>query len=347
MNFSYKSYASEVLFGRDKFLELPTRLKDVENLLIIGSKRVDPIVAELQSKLPKTQVTRIDNIIQHVPVSLVEEALLLLKDSKPDMILAIGGGSAIGLAKAIALETSLPIIAAVTTYSGSEQTPIWGKSTSEGKVTGRTDIVLPRLVIYDPKLTAELPKHITVTSAMNAMAHLVEAVYAPSRNPITTMQALQGMSTIKYGLERIIELGQLDDEANEELLYGAYLGGKCLAEVDMSLHHKTAHVLGGKYQLDHAKVHTVLLPHVLAYQWPYLTSDIQADFQSALGKNPSQYLKYLTKNAGAETDLCSIGFKIEQVDEAVTLMLSNPYPNVAPLSVEKLKKMVLNACKSS
>lgn len=119
--------------------------------------------------------------------------MVKLHEEKPDVLLAFGGGSAIGLAKALALETKLPIVAVPTTYSGSEQTNIWGISSEEGKTTGKSMHVMPKVVVYDADLTAGLPLSLAVTSGMNAMAHLMEAIYAPTGNPVTRHHALHGV----------------------------------------------------------------------------------------------------------------------------------------------------------
>ena len=101
-----------------------------------------------------------------------------------DCAIAIGGGSTTGLGKAIALETSLPIIAIPTTYAGSEMTPIYGLTEDGVKKTGRDLRVLPRTVIYDPALTTSLPAALSLTSGINAIAHAAEGLYAQDANPI-------------------------------------------------------------------------------------------------------------------------------------------------------------------
>ena len=258
-------------------------------------------------------------------------------------MLSIGGGSSVGLAKALALQNRLPIIAVPTTFAGSEQTNIWGISNEDGKTTGREDIVLPREVVYDPELTQTMPKRLAVMSAMNAMAHLMEAVYSPTGNPISRHHALLGMQELKKGLKNIAYQKTFTAEANEQILFGAYLAGKTLCEVSMSLHHKAAHVLGGSFGMQHAEVHTVLQAYVLAYQWPHLSSEIQQDFVAVLGESPALALKNLAADAGAPTTLEEIGFAQEDITQAVNIMLSKPYPNPAPLVESQLLVMLEKA----
>ncbi|WP_419788644.1 iron-containing alcohol dehydrogenase, partial [Pseudomonas aeruginosa] len=96
--------------------------------------------------------------------------------------MCLGGGSSTGLAKALALSHGLPIVAVPTTYAGSEMTPIYGLTGGRHKQTGKDLGVLPKVVIYDPELTLGLPTGVTGPSAFNALAHCVEALYAPGCN---------------------------------------------------------------------------------------------------------------------------------------------------------------------
>ena len=344
MNFEYRSFPNQVYFGKGMLSQLPKVVKEFPTLLVLAGKRVTEIVDDLEKELTHNKLVRFTKIIQHVPQSVVDEANKIAQEVKPDAYLALGGGSAIGLAKALALELERPIIAVPTTFAGSEQTNIYGISADSGKRTGRDDRVLPKVVFYDSNLTASMPKRLAVTSAMNAMAHLMEALYAPNRNPVTSQSAIQGMTALKKGLELLVDEDALTPEANEHLQLGAYLGGKCLCEVSMALHHKAAHVLGGSFGMEHSKVHTVLQSYVLAYQWPYLSDSIQTEFKQALSsENPAATLKSLAANAGAPTNLHSIGFRKEDIESAATIMVANPYANITPLSKEGLKRMLQEA----
>ena len=174
-------------------------------------------------------------------------------------MLAIGGGSTIGAAKAVAMTARLPIVAVPTTYAGSEITPIWGLTEEGHKQTGVDPVVLPRVVIYDPTLTATLPPDLAAASGFNALAHAVEAMWAPGRNPVSTAVAAEAVERLANGL-------RTGDPA--ELLCGAWLGSSAFAVAGSGLHHKLCHVLGGTFGLPHARTHAVVLPHVLAFNAP-------------------------------------------------------------------------------
>ena len=343
MDFEYRSFPNQVYFGDGKISILDEIVKDFKKVLLIAEDRLRPQVEPLKAARPAGSVVHISKVIQHVPETLVKETREILEKENPDVLVSIGGGSSLGLAKALALETHLPIVAVPTTFAGSEQTNIWGITTAEGKTTGRSDWVLPRVVIYDPDLTLTMPKPLAVTSAMNAMAHLVEAIYSPTGNPITRHHALLGIEKLKKGLQEIAGNDGLTREANKNILFGAYLAGKSLCEVSMSLHHKVAHVLGGTFGLDHAQVHTVLQSYVLSYQWPYLTSSIQEDFRQVLGEDPARALKDLAEQAGSLTTLERIGFKRQSIEKAVVTITAKPYDNPAPITREGMTNLLTHA----
>ena len=344
MRFEYRSYPNVVYFGTGKLEILPDLLRENHKVMVIASERLTGHVDALKAALGKDRVIQFSKVIQHVPDTLVKEAADVRKHHRPDTLVAIGGGSAVGLAKALSLEEYIPQIAIPSTFSGSEQTNIYGISSAGTKKTGRHDNVLPGIVIYDPILTLTMPKNLAVTSAMNAMAHLMEAIYSPSGNPITTNNAMLGMKAIQAGLKTLADTDKLTKSANEKILFGAYLGGKCLCEVAMGLHHRVAHVLGGTFGMEHASVHTVLQSYTLAYQWLHLAEPIQNDFKLALeSDNPARTLKALAGNAGAKTNLKSIGFKDKDIESAAEIISSMPYANVAPVSKESIVEMLTNA----
>lgn len=178
--------------------------------------------------------------------------------------MAIGGGSAIGLGKAIALRRVLPLIALPTTYAGSEATPILGQTENGVKTTLTDAKIQPGVILYDPELVATLPPRITVTSALNAMAHAVEALYARERSPLSSLMALEGLRAFRDALPRV-QAAPGDLSARAETLYGAWLCGTVLGQVGMALHHKLCHVLGGAFNLPHAiGFNAAVVPHLLA-----------------------------------------------------------------------------------
>jgi alcohol dehydrogenase class IV len=216
-----------------------------------------------------------------VPVELAERARAAATESTIDCVVCIGGGSSTGLAKAIALSHAVPILAVPTTYAGSEQTTIYGLTGGRHKQTGKNPVVQPKTVVYDPELTTGLPPQVTGPSAFNALAHSVEALYAPGNNPITSALALEGVRAIHQSLPTVMA-SPGDVDARGTLLYGAYLSGVALGTTSTGLHHKLCHVLGGRFNLVHADAHSVILPHAIAFNAPALPAEM-ARLAEALG----------------------------------------------------------------
>ena len=202
--------------------------------------------------------------VMHHPIEVVHAARRRARAVDADGYVTIGGGTTTGTGKLIALETGMPVIAVPTTYAGSEMTPIYGMTEGGVKKTGRDRKVLPRTVIYDPALTVSLPPQVSGPSGINAMAHCVEALYAHDGNPIVTLMAAEGIRALARSLPVVVQ--EPDNlEARSDALYGAWLAGIVLGQAAMGVHHKLCHTLGGTFNLPHAEVHTVVLPHATAY----------------------------------------------------------------------------------
>jgi maleylacetate reductase len=193
----------------------------------------------------------------HIPQERVDEAMALARKVEADGLVAFGGGSATGMAKAVALETGLPVVAIPTTFSGSENTAIWGVRGDEGKSTGRATEVAPRVIIYDPDLLAALPPRVAAASGMNAVAHSVGALTSHSSHLLARLLAREGLETLMGALPGVMD-GVA--RARRDAFWGAHLSGRALDMSTMGLHHRLCHILGGRLDLPHAVTHAVLLP---------------------------------------------------------------------------------------
>lgn len=200
--------------------------------------------------------------VVHVPKPVAEGGLAAAREANADGLVAVGGGTAIGLAKMMARDTGLPILALPTTYSGSEATTIFGITEGDRKITGRDPRVLPRTIIYDPDLTLRLPAAVSAASAMNAIAHCVESLWAPERSPATVALAEEAVRRFAMNLFRVVADGS-DRAARGQCLLAAWLAGTVMC-AGTALHHKLAHVLGG-LGLPHAETHAIILPHVMRF----------------------------------------------------------------------------------
>jgi alcohol dehydrogenase class IV len=270
--------------------------------------------------------------VMHVPVETARAARDEARRLAADLAVAFGGGSTIGLAKAVALEHAIPILAIPTSYAGSEMTPIYGLTEGGAKRTGRDPRVLPRTVIYDPELTTGLPVRLSVTSGMNAIAHAVEGLYAADANPITSMMAEEGIRALAAGLPRVAAAPG-DLEARGDCLYGAWLCGAVLGAVGMALHHKLCHTLGGTWNLPHAETHAIVLPHAVAFN-AAVAPEAMRRIARALGvANAAQGLYDLARSLGAPVALREVGMREEDLDRAADLATQSPYYN--PRAVER------------
>jgi maleylacetate reductase len=225
-------------------------------------------------------------------------------------LVAVGGGAAIGLAKIIARDLGLPILAVPTTYSGSEATPIWGMSDGERKFTGKDVKVLPRTIIYDPELTLALPAAVSAASAMNAIAHCVEGLWVPDRTPF--LMALAGDAARRFGqhLPRVIANGA-DRDARGECLIAAWLAGVVLC-AGTGLQHKLAHVLGG-LGLPHAETHAIILPHVTRFNLA-AAPGARARLAQAFGDEPADGLADMLRAFPIPQKLSDVGFDRAKID---------------------------------
>lgn len=278
----------------------------------------------------------------HTPVDVTRAALEVARELAADGVVAIGGGSTIGLGKAIAVRTGLPQVAIPTTYAGSEMTPILGETDAGQKTTRSSPDVLPETVIYDVELTLGLPAGLSGTSGINAIAHAVEALYTRDANPITSLLAEQGIAALGRALPAIAA-DPGDRGARTDALYGAWLCGMCLGAVGMALHHKLCHVLGGAFQLPHAETHTAVLPHAVAYN-AAAAPEAMARIARALGVGGAARGLYdLAGAVGAPRSLAALGMPAGGLDRAADLAVANPYWNPRPLDRAAIRELLERA----
>jgi maleylacetate reductase len=293
-------------------------------------------------RLGSRAVGLFDKAVMHVPIEIAQRAREQAKALGADCCVAVGGGSTTGLAKAIALVSTLPILAIPTTYAGSEMTPIWGITESGLKKTGRDARVLPKTVLYDPTLTVTMPPMLSATSGMNSIAHCVEALYSKDANPIISMIAEEGIRALALGLPVVVQ-GPTNLDARSNALYGAWLGGVALGAVGMALHHKLCHTLGGSFNLPHAETHTVVLPHATAYT-ASAAPEAMSRIARALGaKSGAQGLSDLAASLGAPTSLAALGLRAADLDRAADIAVENPYYNPRPITREGIRALLQDA----
>ncbi|MEX3932146.1 maleylacetate reductase [Paraburkholderia phymatum] len=342
--FVYQARAGRVVFGAGSLRHLEREVLQLnsERALILCSpdqKETGDVVA---ARLGARAVAVFDRAVMHVPLELAKKAREMAAELRADCAVAVGGGSTIGLGKAIALESDLPILAVPTTYAGSEMTPIYGITDAGLKKTGTDLRVLPKTVIYDADLTMTLPVGLSVTSGINAIAHAAEALYSKDENPITSLMAEDGIAALARALPAIVADPQnLDARADAQ--YGAWLCGTVLGSVGMALHHKLCHTLGGSFNLPHAQTHTIVLPHALAYN-RHAAPRAMERIARALGADDAATGVYeLARKCGAPLGLKEIGMSSSDVEKVTEIASSNPYWNPRPIEREAIHALLQDA----
>lgn len=342
--FVYNSSASRVVFGAGslKQLEAEIDLLGARRALVLSTPEQRASAEHVAALIGARCAGIFDQAVMHVPIETAREARRYAESLNADCAIAIGGGSTTGLGKAIALESSLPILAIPTTYAGSEMTPIYGITEDGLKKTGRDPRVLPKTVIYDPELSVGLPIGLSVTSGINALAHAAEGLYAQDANPIMSLFAEEGIRALAQGLPQVVRNPQ-DIEARSNCLYGAWLCGAVLGNVGMALHHKLCHTLGGTYNLPHAETHTIVLPHALAYNAAAAPEAMQRIARALGTADAAQGVFDLAESLGAPTALKTLGFSENELDRCADIATQNAYANPRPIDRPSIRALLENA----
>ncbi|MDD0839600.1 maleylacetate reductase [Curvibacter sp. HBC61] len=347
MDFIYQAQSPRVVFGRGALQHLEREIDALgaRRALVLSTPPQATAAHALAERLGERAAGVFSKAVMHVPIESAQAAREVARQCQADCAIALGGGSTIGLGKALALTSGLPIVAIPTTYAGSEMTPIYGITEAGLKKTGRDPRVLPRTVLYDPLLSSTLPVGLSVCSGLNAIAHAAEGLYASDSNPILDLMAEDGVRALVQALPVLHQQPQ-QAEARAQALYGAWLCGSVLGQVSMALHHKLCHTLGGSFNLPHAETHSVVLPHALAFNLGHAPVAAQR-LARAMGigspANVPGALWDLARDLGAPTSLRELGLSAEDVDTASALAMTQQYPNPRPLTHRAVRHLLQQA----
>jgi len=300
-----------------------------ERVFLVATRSARQTADEVGSALGARLVGRFDGPVVHTPVHVTDEAMTVVEPAGPDLVIAIGGGSAIGLGKALSDRTGLPQLAVPTTYAGSEVTPNLGETVDGVKTTRRAPELAPGTVVYDAELTLTMPVGLTLTSALNALAHAVETLWAPNATMATDGLATEACEGLLVALPEVLAAPD-DLPARQRLQEAAWLAGTCLASAQMGLHHQLAHVLGGAYDLPHAELHSLLLAHVMRFNLPVVPK-AAARLERATGPDPAAYVARLAGGYDGPTTLADLGVPRADLPALAERVAANPYPNPRPV----------------
>ncbi len=250
-------------------------------------------------------------------------------------VIAVGGGSAIDLGKAISAAADVPLVSVPTTYSGAEWTTFYGIRDPERKMRGGGAGAHPAGIVYDAELTLDLPRETTVGTAMNALAHCAEALYVKGHNEDADAHALAGARLIGEWLPRVVDAPQ-DLEARTELLRGACEGGAALGGSGLALAHALAQAIGGRYGLPHGTLNGICLPPALGWneQW---APDAVRRFREAVGRDVAE----LTALGGI-TRLRQLGVPAEELPELAAAAAARPgnQANPRPATASEIEQLL-------
>jgi maleylacetate reductase len=332
-SFTHVQPGVRIVFGAGSFERLAGEIEQ-RRWLIVRSGSQAEAAEQLAGRLGDRCAGTLGEVRRHVPAELAERARARFAELGADGLIAVGGGSAIGLAKAVALTTHAPIVAVPTTYAGSEMTAVYGLTADGRKRTGRDEAVRPRTVVYDPELSRGLPREVAAPSAMNALAHCVDALWADGATPVSTLLAEGGARALREGL---------DGDDHERRLYGAALAGWTFGVVGGALHHRICHLLGGAFDLPHAETHSAVLPHVTALN-EHAVPEVAARLAAALGAHDLAGGVYdLARRSGSPTGLRELGLAQSDLDGLAATVAGEAAGNPVPLDERAARELLRRA----
>ena len=254
-----------------------------------------------------------------------------------DGVLAVGGGSAIDLAKAISAEAAVLVISVPTTYAGAEWTPYFGVRDPSRRMKGGGSGARLGGVVYEPELTLSLPRAETVGTAMNALAHCAEALYVQGHNPAADEHALAGARLIGEWLPRVVGSPQ-DLEARTKLLEGAMHAGAALGGSMLGLGHAMAQALGGRYGLPHGAMNALCLPQALHFNEEVAPEAVHR-FREAVGTDVEE----LARLAGFRR-LRDFGIPEDELSDvaAATVVRAGAKANPRPATAAEVEQLLHN-----
>ncbi len=276
----------------------------------------------------------------NIPEASYDRAMAGIENTGADGIVSIGGGSPIGLGKALAIQAGLPHISLPTTYSGSELMADWRVEGPERTRRGVDPEARPAVVIYDPELTLDLPPAISGPSGMNAAAHAVESMYHPATNPVALAMGEDGLRALAESLPVVVrEPANLD--ARTRAFQGAWLAGGFRA--GSCLEHRMAQSLRRLYKLTHAQSHAVVLPFVVAFNEPS-APEAMARIARALGsESAAAGLFRLNDELGIPVSLAEIGMPESALDAAADGIANAEIVNPRPVGRDEIRAVLDDA----
>ena len=282
-------------FGAGAFAELPAVLAEVgvRRPVLVSTERFAALVGD------DLVAARFTGVRTHVPAETVDEAAATAVVAQADAILAVGGGSAIDTAKAVSARLDLPVVAVPTTYAGAEWTPYFGIRDEAVRRKSGGGGATTLAAVYDPELTLDLPRDVTVGTAMNALAHCAEAYYALNRGPRAERHAYAGARALSYALPLVVERPH-DLYLRARVLEGALRAAQALAAGGMALAHAMAQAVGGRYGAPHGAINAIVLAPALRFNAEAVPKAVAAFGEAIRADDPVFGVTELARLGGPE-----------------------------------------------
>lgn len=342
--FVFPGIGTRVVFGSGTIETVGEELARLghDGALVLANEQQRSCAEQVSRHLGPLSAGVFAGAVMHTPVAVTEKATEVYRTSGATAVVSIGGGSVTGLGKAIAMRTAADQIVLPTTYAGSEMTDILGETADGTKVTRRSPDIRPETVIYDVDLTLTLPVGLTVTSAMNAIAHAVEALYAPDRNPILELFCRDAIAAFRTSIPTLIAHPE-DRDARSRALYAAWGCSTALGYASMGFHHKLAHVLGGSFETPHAETHAILLPHTTAFNEVAVPDLLKPVAEIFAGRSAAESLWDFAEAVNAPRSLQAIGLSQQDLDKAADIAVQNSYENPRKLERSAIRSVLQKA----
>jgi maleylacetate reductase len=361
---THTGYAQQIVFGAGSVRRLPELLRAVgaRRVLLVttAGRSASDDGAKVQRAIGSLLGSTFADVRSHVPADAVQAAHRQARADGVDAIVSFGGGSCADLGKAVAFFTeqeqgipstswtdrpALPHVSVPTTYSGAELTPFFGMTdpSTRTKSGAGGPTCAPVAAVYDPELTLSTPVDVSAQTGMNALAHCVEAVWSPRRTPEAEAIALAGARRLAAALPLVVD-DPGDVAVRASVLEGAVLGGRCLQNAAMGVHHGLAQLLGGRTGIPHGLANAVLLAHSIRFNAP-AAPDAVARLGEALGGDAADVVAALVARLGIPTQLLDCGVGLDDVEVVAKLAAGNRNvaANVRPVSEDDAHELLLAA----
>jgi len=362
--------AKKIVFGNGSFAGLAehlTELKVSRPLVVLDGNLAGTDFGErLSGLLDKAKIGFVlyDKVVPEPPIELADEGAKLAIRKKCDGVVGIGGGSAMDLAKAIAVLAAnkgkaedylglnkvpgpgLPKIMVPTTAgTGSEVTftAVFIRKKLKKKEGMNSPYLYPELALLDPELTLTLPPHPTAATGIDALCHAIESYTSINASPMSELLSLEAIGLISDNLRTAVHDGT-NLEAREAMLLGSLYAGLGLANAGVTAVHSLSYPLGGKYGISHGLANTIMLPRVMAFNLPGAQEkfvDIAEIMGEIVDDLPLREAAYLAVEAvEALIEDCGIFTTLEELE-----IPEADFPELAKVAMTVARPLANNPCK--